>query len=78
MRDDELKTVFYSKELSANAEAEVMKTLLESAGIQSIVKWVPPTFQNPGGIRLMVLESEAEDAAEIIRDAQQSAEQQQQ
>ena len=78
MRDDELKTVFYSKELSANAEAEVMKTLLESAGIQSIVKWVPPTFQNPGGIRLMVLESEAEDAEEIIRDAQQSAEQQQQ
>lgn len=71
VRDDELTTVFSAKEASANAEAEVLKSLLESAGIGSIVKWVPPTFQNPGGIRLMVLESEAEDAQAIIRDAQE-------
>lgn len=73
VRDDELRTVFSAKEASANAEAEVLKSLLESAGIHSIIKWIPPTFQNPGGIRLLVLESEADDAAEIIRDAQEGS-----
>ncbi len=72
MRDDELKTVFFSKEAAANAEAEVIKSLLISAGIDSIVKWIPPTFQSHGGTKLLVLSSHAEEAAEIIRDAQQA------
>ena len=71
MEDDELVTVFSAKEISANAEAEVLKSLLDSAGIDSIVKWIPPTFQNPGGIRLQVLQSAAAEAEELIRDAQE-------
>ena len=72
MQDDELVSVFFSKDVSANAEAEIIRSLLGSAGIDSIVKWIPPTFQNPGGIRLLVLSSHQDDAEAIIRDAQLS------
>jgi len=68
--EDELVVVFAAKELSANAEAEVLRSLLQSAEIESIVRWVPLTFQNPGGIRLLVLSSDAEDARAVIEDAQ--------
>lgn len=70
MTDDPLVTVYSAKDYSANAEAEVLKSLLSSAGIESIVKWIPPTFQNSGGVRLMVLGSEADEATELIRQAQ--------
>ena len=70
MNDDSLVTIFSAKEISANAEAEVLKSLLDSAGIESIIKWIPPTFQNPGGIRLMVLSSCSDEASELIREAQ--------
>jgi len=72
MNDDPLVTVYSAKEYSANAEAEVLKSLLDSAGIESIVKWIPPTFQNPGGVRLMVLGSVADEASELIRQAQET------
>ena len=69
--DDELVVVFSAKELSANSEAEVLRSLLQSAEIESIIKWVPPTFQKPGGIRLLVLSSDADDARAVIEEAQQ-------
>ena len=67
--DDKLEVVFSAKELSANAEAQVLRSLLQSAAIESIIKYVPPTFQSSGGIRLLVLSSEAEDARAIIEES---------
>ena len=69
--EDELVVVFAAKELSASAEAEVLRSLLQSAGIESIIKWVPPTFQKLGGIRLLTLSSDANDARAVIEEAQQ-------
>ena len=70
MPQDDFATVFWAKEYSANAEAEVLKSLLESAGIQSMIRWVPPTFSNDGGLRLLVLREDLEEAEELIRQAQ--------
>ena len=73
MRPGELTAVFSADEISANAEAEVLKTLLESAGIASFVRQIPATFQRPGGIRLMVLAEDFDDADALIREAMESA-----
>lgn len=73
MDDDKLVAVFTAKEIGANAEAEVLKSLLESADIRGIIKHTPPTFQRPGGVSLLVLSSESADAEEIIRDALEGA-----
>lgn len=73
MDDDKLVTVFTAQDMGANAEAEVLKSLLESADIRAIIKHTPPTFQRPGGVSLLVLSSESADAAEIIRDALEGA-----
>ena len=71
MKDDELTTVFSSEELTGNAEAEVLRSLLDSAGIPAVIRWVPPTFQRPGGIRLLVLSSDKPDAELVIQQAQE-------
>lgn len=68
---DDLLPVFAAKEYSANAEAEVLKSLLDSAGIDSLIRWVPPTFQSEGGIQLLVLAADLDEATELIRQAQQ-------
>ena len=68
--EDTLEVVFSAKELIANAEAEVLRSLLQSADIESIIKHVPPTFQSTGGIRLLVRSSEADDARAIIEESQ--------
>ncbi|MCB1018927.1 MAG: DUF2007 domain-containing protein [Acidobacteria bacterium] len=73
MRDNELTAVFSADDITANAEAEVLKSLLESAGILSFVRHVPPTFQRPGGVRLMVLAQDSAEAEALIRDAMESA-----
>ena len=73
MRDDTLVAVFTARELSANAEAEVLKSLLESAGITAVIKHTPPTFQRPGGVSLLVLSGDQADAEELIRDARDGA-----
>ena len=73
MDDDKLVAVFSAQDMGANAEAEVLKSLLESADIRAIIKHTPPTFQRPGGVSLLVLSSESADAAEIIRDALEGA-----
>jgi len=73
MREGELTAVFSADDITANAEAEVLKTLLESAGIPSVVRQIPPTFQRAGGIRLMVLAENFDEADAVIRDALESA-----
>ncbi len=70
MRDDTLVAVFFAKEISKNAEAEVLRSLLASAGIESVIRWTPPTFQKPGGVSLLVLSSQQAEAEELIREAQ--------
>jgi hypothetical protein len=73
MKSGELTAVFTADDITANAEAEVLKSLLDSAGIASFVRHVPPTFQRTGGIRLMVLAEDREEAEAVIRDALESA-----
>lgn len=70
MREDELTAVFFGKGLAANPEAEVLKSLLASAGIESVIRWTPPTFQHRDGISLLVVESQREDALSLIEQAQ--------
>ncbi|MDA0206746.1 MAG: hypothetical protein O3A53_04250 [Acidobacteria bacterium] len=70
MRDDQLTPVFFGKGLAANPEAEVLKSLLSSAGIESVIRWTPPTFQHRDGISLLVLESQREDALRLIEAAE--------
>jgi hypothetical protein len=70
VRDDELTAVFFGKGLAANPEAEVLKSLLASAGIDSVIRWTPPTFQHRDGISLLVVESQREDALSLIEQAQ--------
>jgi hypothetical protein len=73
MRDDELTAVFTADDITANAEAEVLKSLLDSAGIPSLVRHVPPTFQRTGGVKLMVLVADRDEAEALIREAMESA-----
>ncbi len=70
VREDELVEVFFGKEISANPEAEILKTLLHSAGIESMIRWKPPTFRSSGGVSLVVLESQREEALAFIEQAQ--------
>ena len=70
MRDDTLVSVFFAKEMAANAEAEILRSLLASAGIESVIRWTPPTFRSPGGVSLLVLSSQQEEAEQLIREAQ--------
>ncbi len=71
LSEDELVEVYFGKDLTSNPEAEILKSLLSSAGIESVVRWTPPTFQKPGGVSLLVLESQSEDALALIADAQE-------
>ncbi len=73
MREGDLTAVFTADDITANAEAEVLKSLLTSAGITSFVRHVPPTFQRTGGVRLMVLAEDREEAEALIREAMESA-----
>jgi hypothetical protein len=73
MKAGDLAAVFSADDITANAEAEVLKSLLDSAGIVSFVRHVPPTFQRPGGVRLMVLAEDREEAEALIRDALEEA-----
>ena len=70
MREDQLTAIFFGKGLAANPEAEVLKSLLASAGIGSVIRWTPPTFQHRDGISLLVVESLREDALCLIEQAQ--------
>jgi hypothetical protein len=70
VRNEELASVFYGKGLESNPEAEILKSLLSSAGIESVIRWTPPTFQRRDGISLLVMESQREEALSLIEQAQ--------
>lgn len=65
-----MTAVFIGKGLAANPEAEVLKSLPASAGIESVIRWTPPTFQHRDGISLLVVESQRKDALSLIEQAQ--------
>ncbi len=67
--DDPLVTVFSSRSHLANIEAEVIQSLLESAGIACWVARENVMQQPVGNVLLKVLESQADDANAILREA---------
>lgn len=67
--DEPLVTVFSSRSHLANIEAEVIQSLLESAGIPCWVARENVIQQPVGNVLLKVLESQADDAAALLREA---------
>ena len=67
--DEPLVTVFASRSHLANIEAEVIQSLLESAGIPCWVARENVIQQPVGNVLLKVLESQADDAAALLREA---------
>ena len=67
--DDRLVTVFSSRSHLANVEAEVIQSLLESAGIDCWLARENVIQQPVGNVLVKVLESNAEDAEALLRDA---------
>ncbi len=67
--DEPLVTVFSSRSHLANIEAEVIQSLLESAGILCWVARENVIQQPVGNVLLKVLESQADDAAALLREA---------
>lgn len=72
--EDSLVTVFSSRSHLANVEAEVIQSLLESAGIDCWVARENVIQQPVGNVLVKVLESNAEDARALLRDAVAAAE----
>ena len=72
--DDSLVTVFSSRSHLANVEAEVIQSLLESAGIDCWLARENVIQQPVGNVLVKVLESDAEDAKALLRDAVTAAE----
>ncbi len=71
--DEPLVTVFSSRSHLANIEAEVIQSLLESAGIACWVARENVLQQPVGNVLLKVLESQAGEAEAILREAADSA-----
>lgn len=67
--DEPLVTVFSSRSHLANVEAEVIRSLLESAGIFCWVARENVIQQPVGNVLLKVLESQAGEAAALLREA---------
>lgn len=67
--DEPLVTVFSSRSHLANIEAEVIQSLLESAGIPCWVARENVIQQPVGNVLLKVLESQADEAAALLREA---------
>ena len=67
--EDSLVTVFSSRSHLANVEAEVIQSLLESAGIGCWLARENVIQQPVGNVLVKVLESNAEDAKALLRDA---------
>ena len=67
--EDSLVTVFSSRSHLANVEAEVIQSLLESAGIDCWLARENVIQQPVGNVLVKVLESNAEDAMALLRDA---------
>ena len=71
--DEPLVTIFTSRSHLATIEAEVVQSLLESAGISSWIARENVIQQPVGNVILKVLESQAEDAKALLLDAQRGA-----
>lgn len=67
--DEPLVTVFSSRTHLAFIEAEVIQSLLESAGILCWVARENVLQQPVGNVILKVLESQADEAAAILKEA---------
>lgn len=71
--DEPLVTVFESRSHLANVEAEVIQSLLGSAGIGCWLARENVIQQPVGNVLVKVLASQAEDAKALLRDAEQAA-----
>ena len=72
--DDNLVTVFSSRTHLANVEAEVIQSLLESAGIDCWLARENVIQQPVGNVLVKVLESDLEDAKAVLQDAERAGE----
>lgn len=66
---DDLVTVFSSRSHLATVEAEIIQSLLESAGISSWVARENVIQQPVGNVLVKVLESNTDEARAILSDA---------
>ena len=71
--DEALVTVFESRSHLANVEAEVIQSLLGSAGIDCWLARENVIQQPVGNVLVKVLASHAEDAKALLREAEQAA-----
>ena len=71
--DEPLVTVFQSRTHLANVEAEVIQSLLGSAGIDCWLARENVIQQPVGNVLVKVLASQAEDATALLRDAERAA-----
>lgn len=71
--DEPLVTVFESRSHLANVEAEVIQSLLGSAGIACWLARENVIQQPVGNVLVKVLASQAEDAKALLREAEQAA-----
>ena len=71
--DEPLVTIFESRSHLANVEAEVIQSLLSSAGIDCWLARENVIQQPVGNVLVKVLASQAEDARALLRDAEQAA-----
>lgn len=67
--DEPLVTVFASRSHLANVEAEVIQSLLGSAGIECWLARENVIQQPVGNVLVKVLESQAEDARALLQEA---------
>ena len=67
--DDSLVTVFSSRTHLANVEAEMIRSLLSSAGIGCWIARENVIQQPIGNVLVKVLESQAGDARAVLRQA---------
>ena len=67
--DEELVTVFSSRTHLANVEAEIINSLLESAGIRCWIARENVVQQPVGNVMIKVLESQAAEAKDVMREA---------
>lgn len=68
---DELVTIFRSRSRSAEVEAESIHGLLQSANLKSLIVRENVPELPTGWVEIKVLASEAEEAEQLIRSAQQ-------
>ena len=67
--EGELVTVFSSNAHDAESEADTIHSLLESAGLQSVIVRENVQELPTGGVEVRVLPDEADEARELIEEA---------